>query len=248
MDLPNFTKKRIATKVVDSIKQIENKSIFYTREDEGLNALIAKKSNIDIIKYGGEAGRVNIDEYIELTRDELEIKEYNKINKIQPRRPNHKIKIYPEFNVSEELKQLTKEFEEQNIPKSGPCKTQIGEMFRAIQRIQYRVFNDGDLWFTVDSPTFMSYIFLVSQIDELNWSSQSWDEETGQHYFKFTDVFLIDNSWDGKISTMIEHSLAEDAEFIKYQLMDLLSNGKITDDKNIYDSRDYSLLNKEYSY
>jgi hypothetical protein len=49
---------------------------------------------------------------------------------------------------------------------------------------------------------------------------------------------------DGKISTVIEHSLAKDADFIKAQLIDLLENGKIQDKPNEWDSRDYSRLDK----
>ena len=84
----------------------------------------------------------------------------------------------------------------------------------------------------------------MSQLDILNYSSGAYNEDTGDYGFKFTDGFLKENSWDGKISTTIEFPLAEDADFIKYQLMDLLNNGKIEDSKNEFDSRDYTRLSR----
>ena len=94
----------------------------------------------------------------------------------------------------------------------------------------------------------MSYIYLQSMVDKLNYSSQSYNEETGQHEFEFTDSFLQEHSWDGRISNVIESSLAEDGEFIKYQLIDLLSNGKLKDEPNEYNSRSYTRLNKGNRY
>lgn len=245
MELSKFTKLRIAIQVIESIKQLSNKSVFYQREEDDLNTKIAKKAGINITSYGSEAGLVNIDEYITLTRDEYEMKVYNKLHSIKPRKGGHHVDRLPKFEVDEKLKQLVIDFEKNNIPESGPCKTLIGEMFRAMQRIQYRAFNDGDLWFEIGSESFMSYMFLISQIDLLNWSNYSYNEEDGRYSFEFTDSYLNENSWDGKISEMIEDRLARDAEFIKYQLMDLLSNGKIKDVENKYDSRDFSLLKKE---
>ena len=156
--------------------------------------------------------------------------------------------MFPEFKVSDALKELTQKFEKENIPDSGPCKTLIGEMFRAIQRIQSRAHNDGDLWFMIGSETFMSYMFLISKIDESNWSSDSYNNETGIYKFEFTDTFLKEHSWNNRISWMIEHSLALDAEFIKYQLIDLLSNGKIKDCDNEYNSRSFTKLKSERDY
>jgi len=166
-----------------------------------------------------ERGYVDIDEYITLTRDELEMRLQRKLKgkKTPIQQHNYGGREWKEFPISEELKQLTEKFEKENIPESGPCKTRIGEMFRAIQRIQYRRYNDGDEWFIIGSDSFMSYIYLVSMVDELNWSSDNWNEEEGKHFFEFTDNFLQQNSWEGQINYMIEDSLARDAEFIKYQ-------------------------------
>jgi hypothetical protein len=245
--LSDYRKAKIVLYIIEQLKEIENKDIFRSDgEDEIINKIL-KRAGWNLTT-SNEAGLVDIDEYIQLTYDELEDK---LIKKLYPR-PSYSVRNRMmeklTFNVNEELKQLTEKFEKDNIPDSGPCKTLIGEMFRAIQRIQYRVFNDGDLWYVIGSDSFMSYIYLQSMIDKLNWSHQSYNEETGEYKFEFTDSYLQEHSWDGKISHIIESSLAEDAEFIKYQLIDLLSNGKLKDKPNEYDSRSYTKLNKGSRY
>lgn len=240
---------RIAVNIVKSLKDISNKSFLYVSEEsDELTRLIAKKSGIRIDYHRGEAGMVNIDEYITLTMDEHADRLERKQLKLPPRQINHSIIRFKPIEVGNKLHQLTREWEEKHIPSSGHSKSHIGEMLRAIRYIQYRAFNDGDMWYMVDSPTFMSFVYLVSQIDKLNYSRFSYNEETGEYSFDFTDNFLKENSWDGKISTTIEHSLAKDADFIKYQLIDLVSNGKITDKPNEYDSRDYKELKTERYY
>ena len=245
--LTKYQKAKIVVEIINSIKELPNKDKFYIEvgDEDGIMEKIAKKGGINFSCYGRESGMIDLSEYIQLTFDDVEDKWERKLNKTQPRQHNHSIQMFPEFKVSEELKLLTKKFEDENIPQSGPSKTLIGEMFRAIQRIQYRAFNDGDMWFVIGSESFMSYMYLVSMVDELNYSRHSYNEETGNHGFNFTDSFLKENSWDNKISDMIEHSLAKDAEFIKYQLIDLLSNNKIEDKPNEYNSRSFTRLKTE---
>lgn len=242
--LSKYQKAKIVVGIINDLKQIENKNYFYIDfEDNGIMPKISKKTGIPL-QRNHEAGMIDISEYIHLTFD---MREHNLV--YEKRSPNHSIYRGPDPKFyDDEFKEKIQLFEEKNIPSSGPCKTLIGELFRAIQRIQYRAFNDGDDFCEIGSPSFMSYMFLISQIDELNYSSTSYNEETGQHEFEFTNEFIKENSWDGKISTIIEHSLAKDADFIKAQLIDLLSNGKIKDIPNKYDSRDYSKLNKGSYY
>ena len=243
--LSNYQKGRIVLRVIEELKQIENKDVFYSYGENEIINKILKRAGWKLSTYQ-ETGMVEIDEYIQLTYDELE---YRLIQKLYPR-PKHNNRRMErlKFDVSEELKQLTERFEKDNIPDSGPCKTLIGEMFRAIQRIQYRAINDGDLWYVINTESFMSYIYLQSMVDKLNYSNQSYNEETGHHEFEFTDSFLKEHSWDGRISNVIDYSLAEDGEFIKYQLINLLSNGKLKDEPNEYDSRSYTRLNKGNRY
>lgn len=248
MELSKIHKLRISVEVKNTLKENKHKKFYvYNRGRNDLNSLIAKKAGIEITNNYQERGYIDIGEYIDLSIDELEHKEYRRINGDRTRMCNHE-RSKPDFKVSEELKALTKEFEEKQIPPLGPSKTLIGEMFRAIQYIQYRAHNDGDQPFIIGSPTFMSYMFLISKIDEFNYSGASWDEEFGVHEFNFTDPFVQEHSYEGRITEIIEHSLCLDADFIRYQLIDLLSNGKIKDEPNKFDSRDFSKLKGEYNY
>jgi hypothetical protein len=250
MSLSKTTKSRIILNIIKSLKEIENKDLLYIyidnyHDDGKILEKIAKRSGVKLgERY--ESEYVDIGEFISITFDSHVDRI---IRKLEGHKPYYRHNPVPfKFDVDEKLIEAVEEFEEKNIPPSGPCKTHIGELFRAIQRIQYRAMNDGDLCWEVDSPTFMSYMFLMSQIDKLNCSSASYNQETGQYGFKFTDEYLKDKSWDGKISVVIEDVRMETANFIKYQLMDLLLNGKIKDETNEFDSRDFSRLKKSERY
>jgi hypothetical protein len=82
----------------------------------------------------------------------------------------------------------------------------------------------------------------------LNYSEAAANEEIGEYGFEFTDPFLVKYGYDGKISDVVEDHLATTANFIKYQIMDLLLNGKIEDSPNEYDSRNCSSLKEERSW
>jgi hypothetical protein len=244
--LSSFQKGKIIFDIIESLSNIENKDIiFIPSESHPIIIKIAKKSGIPILdRWEIEGNTIDISEDISLTFEDREFQLLRKLNNISCSkhfRPNI------EFEVSEDLKKLTEEFERENIPTSGPCETLIGEIFRAIQRIQYRAYNDGDVPWDVTSPTFMSYIFMKHQIDMLNYSSYSY-KKTGQHEFEFTDEFLKERCWDGKISDFVETQLCNELDFTKYQLIDLLSNGKIEDSKNRFDSRDYTLKKQDWEY
>jgi len=252
MSLSKTTKSRIVLNIIESLKEIENKNLLYINSDypnDGkILEKIAERSGIRLgERYG--SGCVDIGEFIMITFDSHVDRILHKLEGRPPYHGHsHMSRHTFKFDVDEKLIEAVKQFEEKNIPPSGPCKTHLGELFRAIQRIQYRALNDGDLCWEVDSPTFMSYMFLMSQIDKLNYSSASYNSETGQYEFEFTDEYLKSNSWDGKISDVIEDVRMETADFIKYQLMDLLLNNKIKDETNEFDSRDYSRLEKSERY
>jgi hypothetical protein len=243
-----FQKGKILFNIIESLKSIENKNFIYINEYESEMLLkIAKKSGVHI-SGSCEAGMIDISEDILIIYDWEEHNLYKKINNLNNLNNSNRPFIdFENIPVSEELKKATKNFEEKNIPSSGPCKTLIGEIFRAIQRVQYRAYNDGDLPWNVASPSFMSYIFIKSQIDKLNYSSLSYNEESGDHEFEFTDEFLKENN-GGKISDMIEDELAMGLNFTKYQLIDLLLNGKIEDVSNRFDSRNYTTLERDSMY
>jgi hypothetical protein len=244
--LSTFQKGKIILKLIEDLKDLPNKeNLIVSRgsipsgKEGGIISKIAKRADIRVTDYYPERGQVDISDDISISLDMRIDTATRKLNG-EMHRVGSTREI--EFDVSEELKAATEKFEKDNIPSSGPCKTLLGEIFRAIQRMQYRAFNDGDEFCDPASPSFMSYIFLRSQVDYLNYSSSSYNEETGEHEFEFTDPFLIKYGYDGKISDVVEDHLCTTANFIKYQIMDLLINGKLKDEPNSYDSRDYSTL------
>jgi len=247
MELSKTQKLRISVDIVNQLKENKHPNFYITCYEKNIEQKIAKKAGIQISNYDLEAGMIDIGEYINLTQDDMEHNLYRRINGDRIRRPDHSVERFPRDGVGDELKLLTKTFEEKNIKQSGPSETLIGEIFRSIQYIQYRAHNDGDIPYIIGSPTFLSYMFLISQIDKLNYSCEARTEE-GEYKFEFNNDFLKQNSWDGKITNVIEHSLAMDADFIKYQLIDLLNSGKIKDIKNEYDSRSFMKLKRGRDY
>jgi hypothetical protein len=244
-ELSAFQSGKVILGLIEDLKNLPNKKMVYMNpyhSDNKLMKKIADRAGIDWTEWR-EKGIIDITEDVDITL-EMRIEDaFQRLNGGTTRSYSNHREI--EFAVSDELKLAVEEFEKKNIPPSGTCSTHLGEMFRAMQYIQYRAFNDGDLCWDPGSPTFTSYIYLKSQIDELNYSSQSYNEETGKSEFEFTDEFLVERSWEGKISDVIEDNLATTANFIKYQLMDLLLNGKLEDSNNEFDSRDYSSLKKD---
>jgi hypothetical protein len=236
--LSAFRRGKIVLGVIEDLKNLPNKDIMCINDgysDGKLYKKIAKRSGIQMVGYG-YGSEVDITEDISITID-CRIDDLDrKLNDGRSRSYSNHRDI--EFAVSEELKLAVEAFEKKNIPSSGTCNTTLGEIFRAIQYIQYRAFNDGDLPWDTGSPTFTSYVYLKHQINELNYSRDSRDE------FEFQDEFLSQRSW-GEISDVIEDNLAQTANFIKYQIMDLLLNDKIKDSNNEFDSRDFSSLNED---
>jgi hypothetical protein len=257
--LSTFQKGKIVLKLIEDLKEVPNNKIegvygkvmcvdmgtLSSSKEDKIILKIAERAGIPITDHYPERGQVNIAEDLSITLDMRIDNATRKLNGEQ-RYVGSTREI--EFAVSDTLKEATEQFEEKNIPPSGTCNTLIGEIFRAIQRIQYRAFNDGDEYFDPASPSFLSYIFLRSQVDLLNYSQSARNEETGKYGFEFEDEFLVKHSFDGKISDVVEDHLATTANFIKYQIMDLLLSGKIEDKPNVYDSRDCSSLKEERSW
>jgi len=257
--LSTFQKGKVILQLIEDLNEVPNNKIKGTYGkiiciDKGTLSFsqkkktilkIAERVGIPFTDYYPERGQVDIAEDLSIALDSRIDNATRELNG-EKRHIGSTREI--EFAVSDELKKATKEFEEKNIPSSGPCNTLIGEIFRAIQYIQYRAFNDGDEFVDPASPSFLSYIFLRSQVDLLNYSNTVRNEETGEYEFEFTDPFLVEYSFDGKISDVVEDHLATTANIIKYQIMDLLLNGKLKDKKNEYDSRNCSSLKEERSW
>lgn len=181
---------------------------------------------------GYYSGCVNLHEYLDIT-----IAEFFERGKKNKRRivfnEDKFLDMLPVAfkNKLPEFRKLAEEFESKNIPSSGPSKTLIGEIFRSIQYIQYRSFNDGDLPWNILSPTFESYVFVLTQIEYLN-------REYGKHCsFKFKDVIYCNEEPERELTSMIEDHSCLDANFIKYELIELLNSGQIKNERNDFDSR-----------
>jgi hypothetical protein len=242
-ELSKFQKAKIVVGIINDLNSLESKSYLTIEpeyDDDSVMEKIAERTDIQFRDIC-ETGIVPINEYIRLTFDEREdrlLRRLNSLNRPQFSGPRH----MPEFNFPEELTVEIKKFEEKNIPSTGPCNTRVGEIFRAIQRIQYRAYNDGDFPWIIGSPSFMSYMFLISEIDRLNYSSESYDDDRGEYHFDFEDDFLNKMAWNGKIYVEVEDPLCNGLDITKHQLMQLIQLGKIKDSTNEWDSRDYTLL------
>jgi hypothetical protein len=257
--LSTFQKGKIILQLIEDLNEVPNNKIegvygkvmcidkgtLSSSKEDKIILKIAERVGIPITDYYPERGQVNIAEDLSIA---LDVRIDNATRELNGEKRHIGSTREIEFAVSDELKKATEKFEEKNIPSSGPCNTLIGEIFRAIQYMQYRAFNDGDDFVDPASPSFLSYIFLRSQVDLLNYSQAARNEETGEYEFEFTDPFLVEHSFDGKISDVVEDHLATTANFIKYQIMDLLLNGKLEDKENEYDSRNCSSLKEEQSW
>ena len=248
--LSKIQKLRILANTINSTKELSEgckRFLYLNSEDryfeKGKIDKISKKTGVSVCSYP-EAGSVDLTEYISLTQDILEHDAVYRKNGVKGYRGPDRFRIFEE-EFYEDLKIRIEKFESGNIPSSGPAKTLIGEIFRAINYIQYRAFNDGDDFCVIGSPSFTSCIFVLSQVDLLNYSHASYNESRGEYYFEFTEPVLEKMNYDGKISTCIEDSLGRDADLIKAQLLDLLDNGVLEDRENIWDSRTYKKIVKE---
>jgi hypothetical protein len=147
----------------------------------------------------------------------------------------------------ENLMKKVEDFEKYNIPKSGKCETIIAEIFRAINYIQYRAHNDGDLYFDINNYTYSSYIFIQSAIKKLLLDCNLID--TIENPFSDECKKIVWNGvWDifaqQPISIydmlfVLEDPYGLELNITKIGLMDLMSSGRIKDCKNDLDSRDF---------
>ena len=250
--LSKIQKLRFLVNTLNSVKELHEdckRFLYLNSEDRyferGKLDKISKKTGVSVCSHP-EAGSVDLSDHITITQDILEHEAtYEKIKGPfkGPKCPD-RFQIFEE-EFYEDLKTRIGKFESGNIPSSGPAKTLIGEIFRAINYIQYRAFNDGDDFFVIGTPPFESYIFVLSQVDLLNYSHASYNESRGEYYFEFKEPVLEKMNYDGKISTCIEDRLGRDGDLIKAQLLDLLDNGVLEDRENIWDSRTYKKIVKE---
>lgn len=242
----------------DILKELSGVSQLYIQSDEidrisvrfdvpNLREMI-NNNGITVTNHQAESGRIDMGEYIDgyLSDIEYEGKPFRVFDftKIRKRATGTGFIcdgfggcIPKECILTKEEEDKITEFEKKNIKSSGPSDTVIGEIFRAFQRIEYRAGNDGDVHYSIGTPSFISYLYVLSTLDEISWG-QLYDKKV-----KLTNPILNNWLWDNRISwneaTIIE------IPFIKLILIELLELGILADSKVIYDSRDFSLISKD---
>ena len=240
----------------NELKELESIPGIYivkSRIDE-FDERILKDVNIPIYGHGQEAGKIDIGEYISMYLDD--IKYHGKPERVFSGKRDpfagpdmlpiniDRDKVTPAEMVEAKLTEVELEkiakFEKTHIKSSGPSDTVIGELFRAFQRIEYRAGNDGDNYCCIGTPSFISYLYINSTIDIINWD---WLYEKE---FKLENPILANWSdgnqigWDGMLFEI---------KFIQLVLIELLEAGVIEDRPSDIDSRDFSRIKKDnYRY
>lgn len=210
---------------------------------------ILEDVQIPVTNYGQECGRVDMGEWISIYLSDLKHdgkpqrvfnKRHNPFNRpetmpigmIGKGGPTDVVKV----KLTEEQYAKIAEFEKKHIPGHGPCETMLGELFRAMQYVEYRAGNDGDCYHTIGTPSFISHLYIMSTLDVINWN---WLYEKELNLSTpLLNAWVWDNKihWDGMLFEF---------EMIKMILIELLEAGVIKDHDNDVDSRDFTQIKKE---
>jgi hypothetical protein len=203
-------------------------------EEDTLINKVAKKSGITN-SNNPTSGIIDISEFIELSIEEIlyiPSKERESVKRASRK--------YQNPLITPEMEKTIETFEKENVPKEGPAKTLIGEIFRACQFIRYRAFNDGDLPWVISSPSFISHIFILSQLDNIEYDSNRM--VNGEYPdFTFNDT-LLHRFFPCGLIFLIESRDAFETDFLKAGLLELLESGQIEDKPNEWDSRTFTKI------
>jgi hypothetical protein len=216
---------------------------------DDFNPEILKDVKIPIHDSGQECGKVDIGEWISQYLADIEHEgkpqrvfngknkpfqrpEFLPIGMTKESGPTDRVEV----KLTEEQYKKIAEFEKKHIPSSGPSSSYIGELFRAMQYIEYRAGNDGDCYYTIGTPSFISHLYVMSTLDYINWS-WLYDKE-----LELSTPLLNSWIWDNKIHW---DGMLFEFEMIKIILIELLENGTIIDRENNTDSRDFTQIKKE---
>jgi hypothetical protein len=213
------------------------------RDLDGIDERILKDIKIPILDGGQECGKVDIGEYISLYLDDIKYRGKPERVFSKKRNPFEGPKEIPIFNgdksgpreflkceISKEDEEKISNFESKHIKSAGPSDTVIGELFRAFQRIEYRAGNDGDNFMCIGTPSFESFLYIMSTIDIINWS-WLYDKKI-ELKNPLLQYWVSDNRicWEGALFEI---------KFIQLVFIELLETGVITDRKNDMDSRNF---------
>lgn len=221
----------------------------YADDFNEIDERILKEVKIPIHQGGQECGKIDIGEYISIYLDD--IKYQGKPERVfsNGRNPfggpkeisisngdKSEPKEILKCEITPEEAEKIAQFEKKHIKLSGPSDTVIGELFRAFQRIEYRAGNDGDNFLCIGTPSFESFLFIMSTLDTINWS---WlYEKKIELKNPLLNVWVFDNriTWEGELFEM---------KFIQLIFIELLETGVIEDRKNDMDSRDFTRIKRE---
>lgn len=221
----------------------------YAEEFNEMDERILKEVKIPIHPGGLECGRIDIGEYISLYLDDIKYKGKPERVFFNGRNPFRGPKEIPVFSgdksgpremlkceITPEEEAKIAQFEKTHIKPSGPSDTIIGELFRAFQRIEYRAGNDGDNFMCIGTPSFESFLYIMSTLDIINWS-WLYDKEI-QLKNPLLQVWVYSNriTWEGELFEI---------KFIQLILIELLETGVIKDRPNDMDSRDFMKIKSD---
>jgi len=148
-------------------------------------------------------------------RDEMEARFKARRDKVAQQRADRDAKVAREQELKAKAQELINEIGDDwqfehlfdvLVPSSGKCDTLAGELIRAINKIEYRWFNDGDRWFEdygieTAGPAAMFVI---------NFEN---DDETP--YYDFMIKWAEDNSDDDEYDTKVEQLKNSMSAYIK---------------------------------
>lgn len=242
------------TELNDSLKELECiRELFISQWSEDhineQDERILKDIKIPIHQSGQECGKVDIGEYINLYLDDIKYggkpervfsAKRNPFNGPKTISISNGDKSGPgeiiECKITPEEEEKIAQFEKKHIKPSGPSDTIIGELFRAFQRIEYRAGNDGDNYMCIGTPSFESFLFIMSTIDIINWS-WLYDKKIKSEN-PLLNCWIFDNriTWEGELFEM---------KFIQLLFIELLESGVIEDRPNNIDSRNFMKIKSD---
>lgn len=171
---PRYWNSTFATKVIDAYnnKELTQKNIdeWETKYNGGkkpnpslgtkeiLNYYIKTKKDPRLDESKLTEAPMDVKDYAARLRSRKAEKGQNPLDKINSQ-------LNPDMPVTDQLQVYFDEL----VPPSGPAKTIAGELVRAIMRILYRDYNDGDLWYTGYGKETCgdSVIYLLEHIEDL---------------------------------------------------------------------------------
>lgn len=198
--------------------------------NEIINFLNIEKPFLLISEYDYEHIDIT-DDIIDTIIDTIEYLEEEK------KPSKNKIKGIPDcFKLSEEELNLIQKYENKYIPKEGKSKFLIGEILRAIQYIEYRFINDGELPYNIISSSYPSYLFLKFIFNQIN--EQNFNGEMASYTLQLSERF--EDFFDNKLDVILDGFILGECSIMKLAIIHLIETKQIQLNKlNNFESRNF---------